>query len=363
MHALRWSIKASPLAVSLLLAASWAVGAQTVTVDLEQATIQDVARALEEQTGFKLTFVGNRKRPEEEIRIPVFKVEGRPVKEVLRAACEQTGYRYRRVQEELFWLEQGSFEESPCRTQAAGYVVAVERLSATGESKGLDFSRGAASPSSAPQRLDVSLAVEAPTDEAAQLIYGFKDWRLADNTGRQVGIPAAWEQWMQIQSQRLQFFPAPDRAEVQVSFDPPAPGATSIASLRGTLVLYQQAQLLEFRFDDPSAKGVTKQEGGLEVTFQGARWTSGGCTVNLSNKVLGAVPEPEPHEWGQATVTVIGKDGRAFRNRTQLFPNSPTAYGVNYPEDFEPAAVLFQVVRRRYPARELPFVIENIPLP
>jgi hypothetical protein len=121
--------------------------------------------------------------------------------------------------------------------------------------------------------------------------------------------------------------------------------------------------VLEFRFDDLAAKDVKLQRGGLEVTLQGIRVAGEGCTVNLATRVLGAVPEPEPEEWGRATLVLASKDGRQSRSDPMFVPGGSTACGMNCPEGFEPASFVFQVVRRRYPAREEPFTIENIPLP
>ncbi len=338
------------------------VRAQTVSVDLKNATIQDITKAFGEQTGFRFQFTGGQRPAELETHLPEFRVDQRPLKEALREACERTGYRFRRVQGDLFWLDQGPFEESPYRTQAAGYALDVERLYLRGASRSLEFSQGTAQPNTQKAGLDVTLRIEAPTDDAAQLIYGLKDVRETDDTGK-AAATASDQAQREMLARQLQFFPTPDWTEVHLTFDSPAAGAKAIKALEGTLVLYQQAETLEFRFDDLAAKDVKLQKGGLEVGLQGVSVAGNGCTVNLTSRVLGAVPEPQPDEWGRAVIIIVAKDGRRSTSENRFYASNSTSYGMSCPEGFEPASVVFQVVRRHQPTREEPFVIRNIPLP
>ena len=344
-----------------LLAPPQSVRAQQVTVDLREATIQDVAAALAEQTGWRFQFVGSRKPAPEEVVLAEFKAEDRPLKEVLREACERTGYRFRRVQRELFWLDQGEFEESPYLAEADGYRVCVEQVSLNAGSAVLDFTRGPRQEYHSPPSLGVQISVEAPTDAAAERIYGLDDVTVTDDTGRVSKVPPERQQFL---LRQLRFFPTPDKADLNSSFDRPPEDATRIEALEGVLLLYRNMEVLDYRFDDLTADKPVVQNGGLEVTLFGVRVSDGTCQVNIGGRVMEAVPEPDPDEWGLARFLLEGKDGSTCETQVwQLRPSPSTSYSFGIPEGMEPAAIIYRVTRRRYPDHELPFRIEDIPLP
>jgi hypothetical protein len=331
-----------------------------VALDLKDATIQDVAEALAGQTGWRFQFVGRPRPGHEEVVLPEFKAEGRPLKEVLRRACELTGYRFRRPQRELFWLEQGEFQDSPHRAEVEGYRVSVESISLTAGSSTLDFSRGPARQRHSQPRLGVQLVVEAPTDAAAERVHGLDAVVVTDDTGRVSQMPA--ERGRSRLSQ-LRFFPTPDKADVNLSFEPPAPGARTV-TLDGELVLYRNLEVIEYRFDDLTAGNASVQKGGLEVTLKECRAQDGQCRIQTSSRVLAAVPEPDPEDWNLVGFVLLGEGGERWATqRWRRRPGGSATYGLGIPEDLEPVALIYQVVRRRYPDRFLPFRIADVPLP
>lgn len=342
------------------LVAAGSVAAQTVTLDMENVTLEQVLGELRAQTGYDIRLMNPGAMGQPEPVIERVQAADRPLKEVLREVCVWTGCRYRRDYGNTFRIEPGLFEESFSATTVAGYRISVEHVFVNEGARTLDLVREYEGARLQPPSLRLNMALEAPTDEAASAVGGFERMRAVDDQGREATMDERQEQMML--QQYLQFNQVPDRATFDLNFQDFGLHANALERLEGTLLLYENVEELEFRFDDLSAHDATVKHGDVAVTLQEATVRAG--QVHVSRRV--DAPRAQggmDSRWAGGKIEVVFEDGTTESVPTYFQVGSGT-HGMGLRErEKKPVAIVFRVVRRGGPMKKLPFVIEDIPLP
>jgi hypothetical protein len=358
---MKWAIA---LAAVLALAGGH-LHAQMVTLDMEDVTLDEVIEEMKAQTGYDLRIM-NRGGGMQlfEPRIDRVQATDRPLKEVLRQVCVWTEHKYRRVHGNLFYIEPGTFEASRAATMVAGYRISVDSVFVNEGGRSLDLVREYEGARLQPPGLRLTVTLEAPTDEAATAVGGFAGVRVVDDEGR-VGTMDEQQERSMLQDS-FQFHHLPDQTNVSLNFQDIGLRAKKLASLDGNLLLYEEIEELELRFDDLSARNVTVRQGDVSITLQEVQVQPGHVRVV---RRIGDMPGydrshgRDPH-WPDGALEVVFDDGTRESTRSSFYPGSSGSHGMGLRDrNKKPVAVVFRVTHRKGEPAKLPFRIEDIPLP
>lgn len=357
-------------AITVITSANFA-SAQLVTVDMKNVTIQDVAKELETQSGLRMQFIGGKKPLQWFIgaRIAELKAEDEPVKHVLRRACEETGYKFRRINENTFWIETGEMPPRPYFARIGVYEVTVEQVTVSGQVRSLNFSEGIPRENKTAPRLTVKLVIEADTEEDAETIAGLTAIAVADNDGKETTAPEE-------KHQRVHFFPTPDKFSRSITFDLPSDSATEIATLIGGLKIRQSIERKSLEFNDLKKTNVPLAFEDMSAVLLEFTPPPANSPTDHNNRLNWKVKleaqnmehgQDKEDVWNREKIRLIGNDGKDYmanstsgsgRNKTMTWDMR-----FSIPGDVEPVALSLDLARKSSQTREVEFMIRNIPLP
>lgn len=345
------------------LLAAGLVSAQTVTLDMENVTLGEVVEELKAQSGYDLRIInrggmGGLLEP----RIEHVQATDRPLKEVLRQVCVWTDCRYRRVYGNQFYIEPGVFEQSQAATMIAGYRISVESVSINEGGRSLNLVKEYEGPRLQAPTLGLTLALEAPTDEAAAAVAGFEGMRVVDDEGLEGKMDESYEK--SALQDNFQFYHLPDTTNVSLNFENVGLHAKKLKTLEGTLLLYEDVEELVFRFDDLSARNVTVRQGDVALTLEDVEVQPGQVRVVKKAEAPSVQVRGRDPRWAGGTLEVVFADGSVESAPSPFYPGSSGSHSMGLRRrDEEPVAIVCRVTRRQGPLRKLPFKIADIPLP
>ncbi|MCC2669936.1 MAG: hypothetical protein K0Q72_2407, partial [Armatimonadetes bacterium] len=331
----------------LLLAGISPASAQSISLDLKEATPEAITNELEKQTGygFELTLEPDRQKAKHTVHW-----DKAPLATVLNELS-------RLFNCEFFSIDSGRF-----------FAVKAEPVEGKQTVVGpyqLRFNKPAGEEGS-PNAIGLTLMFTAPDDQQMEAIAGLgPDLRVVDNFGRSMADPAPRglqstgairvrlaEYW-----QRLQLARRDERA-------------VRIRSISGSLVLYRRVTPVRLEFALDGSKLPPEQE-------------QGGVSVRIE-KVAGTAKELEVTTragWPDATRVVargIGRtplpylvdvNGRVYRDTNGAQPRrepggTTWAQQLRF-EDLEakPARLVYDLLVKEAPDRTIPFSLASIPLP
>jgi hypothetical protein len=342
-----------------VLAAIAPLAAQTVTIDVEDATVQDVVTALKELTGAQI--VGE-VHARQDTPLVTLQFEDAPLKRVIAELCKQVGWHYSRLGRGYHLLP-GVEEDHRPRFEVEGYQIFLDSISLR-NTHSLNLKPREREVQS-DHCLYVELKAEAESDEMLDPVVGFDTAITATlDTGDVVKGP---EQPLH-SSRRYSFEP---EIHASVPVDRPPPGAKSIASLEGDLVLYADIRetTLEFPVDEVN---TTKDEEVLSVTFveYDPKGQQAEFELVLPEDELRTEEGPRAQPWCKAVL--VAEDGaRLLSNGSDWTGNveeglAKYKQGFRFPsvpDGFEPVKVIYTATISRDPSRRLHYRFENIPLP
>jgi hypothetical protein len=356
------------LAVLLALLSAIALrpaAAKKVSIQVENAPLEDVLKLLEQASGYDIETMT---RPEEKLGLPVgitLKAENEHFKKVLRQVCEQAGCHYQHWRDG-FRVRNGPSRESPLRAQAGPLTISVNQVSITGSSHRVNYRSGEPRVSHSRPTGRIGLRFEGYEDAMRRIAYLHLE--LADSTGRQLELGHRYS--MHNLNQEIITGHSFSHGLVQEDF----PFAVTRARgdsliLSGLVGTYGKVETVDFRFDDLQTDGQTVARAGKKVTLR---------TVSLSRRRLAfnmdlegfADPEPDGPRQGQPRQN-------ACRDLTQLYivqhdGTERPVYGsfwrgggasISRIERESPKAIVLRLWRRSDLGPGEEFRIEDIALP
>lgn len=277
-------LRPSPLVLAVVVSA--AAHAQIVTLRVENQPLKEVLQSLERQTGWRLDIVGAIDPLAD--RLVSVTADELPLKEVLDDICEQAGARWRRVQANLVWIQDGPDLSEPPEVEVEGFRIRIKQIRIADDAHFTSTEGGVTTRN----YLQITFEVEAPTDEAADVLFGLHPGaEVVDDTGK---VLAPQNPDYAPNQNPVHRFPSPDRFAVSPLFAQPAENATSLRSIAGELTVYQDQQVVRAEFDWKDEEQIVEVDG-LAITLAKLSLNPqpGALQGSLNFRLEGLPPAPD----------------------------------------------------------------------
>lgn len=354
------------VATVCFIASASGAPAQRVTVDMKNVTINDVLKELQKQTGLRLYITGRAKPFQAPVgaRIAELKADNAPLKHVLREACAETGYTYRRLNDKTFRVEAGEIPAPSHWAHVGDYEITVSRLSTWGRQSSLDLSNSAPRTSDKAPQLWVELSLEADTIEDARRLVDLREITIVDSDGKETTALAK-------KGRRLAFSRTNDIVKTSISFAPPSLEATEIATLMGVVEIREPDRRASLKLDAPTTRPVSRSHGDVDVVLNridrpttGSRQPLWRAQLETRNLEHGPIKEGR---WRtrQLNLTYGRNRGYPVREVKTTVRDGVTTWDLSFilPRNVEPTGLRVDMIYRPAQVAEHEFMIRNIPLP
>jgi hypothetical protein len=343
--------------------------AQIVTLHVQDQPLSEVLQSLELQTGWELHITGAvdplRGQP---ITLTLDDV---PVKQALDAICEQANAHWQRVNADMVWIQEGPDLSQEPEVEVGGFRVRILSIHIADDE---DF-RSLDGAIQTRNYLRIDFEVEAPTDDAADALFGLHPGPLVvDDTGR---VLAPEQTDYMPRQMRPANFPCPDRFQAALSFAQPAPTATALRQIEGELTVYEKPEVLRAEFPWADKEQSVEVEG-LTFTLGKPNFTPQPDRTRgyLSFTFRGLPPDPDlfrtafPQQCraklelpsGATIVASSGGGGGGMSGDGTVQGSYQLSFSLP-PDSPEPKRVVFEMPLPTGALVGVPYRFANIPLP